>query len=63
MSDNYSISVRVNFSVLADSIEEAEEIAKELLQFDNVPRQATVRVDAYYTPNQSDHIKSYAANI
>jgi len=62
MADNYSVYIRVSFSVLAESLEEAEELAKELCQFDQVPHQATVQVDAYHTPNQSEQIKRYAVN-
>ncbi len=62
MSHHFSVSIRVSFSVLAESQEEAEELAKEYCQFDKVPRQSTVLVDAEYTLNQSDRIKSYAVN-
>jgi len=53
----------VTFSVLAESQEEAEDLAKELLRFEKVPRSATVSVDAEYTLNQSAQVKRYAVNI
>lgn len=63
MADYYSVSVRASFGVLADSQEEAEEIARSMLPGeDEYPARANVQVDAYLTPNQSDDIKRYAEN-
>lgn len=63
MPDYYSITLRASFGVLADSQEEAEEIARLMLpDFDEYPASAMVSVGAYLTPNQSDDIKRYAEN-
>lgn len=63
MADYYSVSVRASFGVLADSQEEAEEIARSILpDEDEYPVSANVMVDAYLTPNQSDDIKRWAVN-
>jgi hypothetical protein len=62
VSDYYSIEIRVRFGVLAESKEEAETIAGNLVEFDDYPPGADPTVDAYLTPNQSDDIKRHAAN-
>lgn len=63
MKHNYSITMRVRFSVLAESEEEAERIATELCDIeDETPVRARYDIDAYYTPNQSDDIKRDALN-
>lgn len=62
MSDYYSVTVRVLFGVIANSQEEAEELADSLCPIDDAPVQATISIDAYRTPNQADHIRAKAAN-
>lgn len=62
MSHYYAVSVRVEFGVIANSLEEAEEIGRKLVPLDDVPARVTVRTDAYLTPNQADRIKRYALN-
>lgn len=62
MSDYYAVSVCVEFGLIANSLEEAEEMARKLVPLDDVPARAMVSIDAYLTPNQSDRIKRYALN-
>lgn len=65
MSDYYSITVRVCFGVLADSTEEAEQLASQLVDgmTDDTPSTARASVDAYRTLNQADYIKREAVNF
>lgn len=63
MKHHYAITIKVQFSVLAESEEEAERIATELCDIeDETPARARYDIEAYYTPNQSDNIKRDALN-
>jgi hypothetical protein len=62
MQNYYSIEIRVRFGVLADSQEDAEEIAQKLVPIDDFPPGADPICDAYLTPNQCASIKKTAVN-
>lgn len=63
MADYYSVTFKASFCVLADSQEEAEEIARMMCPDEGeFPIRANPQIDAYLAPNQSDDIKTYAVN-
>ncbi len=63
MSKYHAVTLKVTFGVLADSEAEAERIAAEMLPDEaEYPARASVSIDAYHTPNQSDNLKRQAVN-
>lgn len=64
MSAYHAVTITICFGVLADSPEEAEQIASELTtgMSDELPARARVSLDAMCTLNQNDYIKREAVN-
>lgn len=63
MKNYYAITMQVKFAVLAESEEEAERVAAEILPDEtDFPVRASVDIEAYCTPNQSEDLKRTAVN-
>lgn len=64
MSIYYTVTSQLSFGVLADSQEEAEQIAGKLTAFmeDEMPPRARLSLEVQPTLNQADYIKREAVN-
>ncbi len=58
----HSVTRLVTFSVLADGIKEAEQLAAEACPINEFPAGANIDTRAYRTPNQSEDLKRLAIN-
>lgn len=58
----YSVTVRITFGIMAESTIEAENIAKEYCQINEVPRRANIQYNADAAINQAESIRREAAN-
>jgi hypothetical protein len=62
MKHYFSVTFKVTFGLMAESQQEAEELAKEMLPIDDLKSRMVHSVDAYFTPNQSQSIRFGALN-
>lgn len=62
MKHYFSVTFKVTFGLLAESQQEAEELAKEMLPIDDLKSRMLHNIDAYFTPNQSQSIRFGALN-
>lgn len=58
----HSVTRIVEFSVLAESIQEAEKVAADACPINEFPPGAIIDTRAYRTPNQSEDLKRRAVN-
>lgn len=62
MTELYSVTRTVTFSVMAESIKEAEMPAADACPVDDAPPRANVGTRAMRTLNQSEELKRLAVN-